>query len=357
MSKDPTAKPTNNARLIYTFVRRIFPLVKQELQRWSALAEKSPDMPLAEQALASINSKGFHCQGGSIFALYPGTNYVNTVEFIVAYQTISDYLDNLVDSMPVEDEQSFAQLHLAMTDALDASGQTHDYYLYYPYKNDGGYLHTLVTTCQNKLANLPGYKLVKSSMIFSAKQYSTLQTYKHLALNEREDRMLNWLNSAVQDFPEITVWEYAAATGSTLNIFCLFAAAASPSLTAETAAKLNRAYFPWMGGLHILLDYFIDLAEDRATNQLNFVSYYRDTAETHARLRGFLAKCLQEAGQLPYANFHRAVVQGLLAMYLSDPKTIHKDINFTASQLIKDGGKTVQLLHRLCCGLRSHQII
>jgi tetraprenyl-beta-curcumene synthase len=46
---------------------------------------------------------------------------------VVALQTISDYLDNLCDRRGSPTGR-FRQLHLAMTDALDPAGETHDYY-------------------------------------------------------------------------------------------------------------------------------------------------------------------------------------------------------------------------------------
>lgn len=51
--------------------------------------------------------------------MLPDVDINNFVKFIVAFQTISDYLDNLCDRVEVNDEQAFRQLHLAITDALD----------------------------------------------------------------------------------------------------------------------------------------------------------------------------------------------------------------------------------------------
>jgi len=83
--------------LITRFVKNIFPQVNQALEHWRKLAAEIPDPVLRKQALSSIRAKRFHCQGGSIYALYPGVNQEVMVGFIVAFQTISDYLDNLCD--------------------------------------------------------------------------------------------------------------------------------------------------------------------------------------------------------------------------------------------------------------------
>ncbi|ODA41971.1 tetraprenyl-beta-curcumene synthase family protein [Desulfosporosinus sp. BG] len=353
--KSSVALPMNSGRLIYYFIAQVFPIVKQELTGWQRMAAKLPDARLSQQATESIRTKTFHCQGGSIFALYPGVNKTEAIQFIVAYQTMSDYLDNLVDSLEVQDEVAFSQLHLAMQEALNPEAVPSDYYLYYPYREDGRYLERLVKTCQESVRKLPSYKLVQEDAIKFAKLYSHLQTYKHLAVEEREEKMLNWITPHLKEYPDITTWEFGAATGSTLGIFSLYAVAFNPQLTAKEVQKISRAYFPWICGLHILLDYFIDLREDRETSQLNFVAYYQDIGMTFQRLQQFEENSLKQAERLDYPKFHRAVVQGLLAMYLSDEKGMDTDIRSVTKQLLGDSGLGVNLLYWMCCQLRKRK--
>ncbi len=350
-------KPMNRVRLIYQFVAIVFPIVKQELSEWQRIAAQIPDSRLRQQASESIHSKAFHCQGGSIYALYPGVNRVDAVRFIVAYQTMSDYLDNLVDSLAIQNELAFSQLHLAMQEALTPNSGTSDYYMYYPYQEDGGYLGQLVTTCQECLQKLPSYNLVQEEAVNLAKLYSCLQTYKHLKVEEREAKMLNWIKPYLTDYREINAWEFAAATGSTLGIFCLYAAAFNPQLTEREGKKIRQIYFPWICGLHILLDYFIDLREDRETEQLNFVAYYPDAEMIEERLSLFVRNSLELSNRLDHPKFHRATVQGLLAMYLSDEKGIDSDIRAITKQLLRDSGLGVNLLYRLCRQLRKKKVL
>lgn len=346
-----------NPVLIYKFVKNVFPLVKRNLQHWETLAKLSPDRVLSKQAIDSMNSKSFHCLGGSIYALYPGVRTEDVVEFIVAYQTISDYLDNLVDALEVQDERAFAQLHLAMTEALEPKGERSDYYAHYPHHEDGGYLAVLVQTCQEKVGSLPSYSLVKREMLWLAELYSSLQTTKHLAESEREGKMLSWIQNHLAYYPGLSEWEFAAATGSTLGIFCLYAAAYNPLLQQEDVLRIKQAYFPWIEGLHILLDYFIDLEEDRETSQLNFVEYYETKEERKERLSFFVQASLQKARQLPYPKFHEAVIQGLLAMYLSDDKGRVEELAETTQTLLQIGGVKVKLLYWMCSQLRKRDIL
>lgn len=355
--KATVVKPMNRVRLIYQFISIVFPIVKQELNGWRRIAERCPDPRLRQQAIESIQAKAFHCQGGSIYALYPGVNRAEAVRFVIAYQTMSDYLDNLVDSLEVQDELAFSQLHLAMQEALNPNATRSDYYLYYPYREDGGYLEQLVTTCQESLKKLPSYNIVQEEALKLAELYSYLQTYKHLAAEERETKMLNWINPYLADYQDITAWEFAAATGSTLGIFCLFAIAFDPQLTKNQGQKIRQTYFPWICGIHILLDYFIDLREDRETKQLNFVAYYENPEQISVRLRLFLRNSLEQASELVYPNFHRAVVQGLLAMYLSDEKSVDRDIRPITKKLLGVSGLSIRLLYWVCCQLRKMKVL
>jgi tetraprenyl-beta-curcumene synthase len=343
--------------LIYNFIAKVFPLVKKELREWQYKANCIPNTSLSQQALESIRTKTFHCQGGSIYALYPGVNMAEMIHFIVAYQTMSDYLDNLVDNMNIQSEAAFQQLHLAMQEALDPQVMPSDYYSYYPVRNDGGYLLSLVKACQECVRKLPSYFVVQNEVINLAKLYSNLQTYKHLSEEEREDKMLDWINPLLKNYPEITAWEFAAASGSTLGIFCLCALAADPQLTKQRAEKISRTYFPWVSGLHILLDYFIDSREDQETNQLNFVAYYKSSDQIVQRMRRFIATSLLETKTLDYREFHQAVVQGLLAMYLSDIKCKDAAIREITKRILSHSGLGVRILYRMCRQLRKLKVI
>lgn len=344
--------PFGNLTLIFTFVSKVFPLITKELTHWSNYVSSHASSELRVQALASIRDKKFHCQGGGIYSLYPTVHTTTFIPLIVSLQTISDYLDNLCDRADIMDEQAFKQLHLAMTDALNPDALPQDYYAYYPFKEDGDYLKQLVITCQQQIRTLPSYELVKSEIQKLACLYSELQTYKHLDPSIREVKMTNWIAHHIGDYPQITPWEFAAATGSTLGIFILCAAASDKNLHPHTVKVIHSAYFPWISGLHILLDYFIDMGEDEANGDLNFVSYYRNTSQILSHLTLFTEQALLQASVLPNPSFHKTVVQGLLAMYLSDPKVATLKDQSIRKFLLKTAGGYTRFLYYLCRLLR-----
>lgn len=343
--------------LLTRFVTRVFPRVEKELKRWQELIRTAGDAELRHQGLASIEKKKFHCLGGSIYTLMEGA-HEETLSFIVAFQTISDYLDNLCDRAGCLDAAAFRQLHLAFTDALEPDKPLHDYYRLYPYKDDAGYLQALVEECRRITGKLPSYHIVKENALKLALLYCDLQTYKHTYHQLREKQLQDWFARYAADYPDLYWWEFAAATGSTLGIFALIAAAGRPNLGYREAAELTSSYFPWICGLHILLDYFIDQEEDKVGGDLNFVSYYRDQEMCRQRMILFQENALKRAAALPDPLFHTTVVKGLPAFYLSDPKVEDQGFDDIARELLEVGGgeKTLRM-HRVCCSLRKRGII
>jgi tetraprenyl-beta-curcumene synthase len=338
-------------------IHTMMPAVRRELKGWRRLASRIPDAELRAQALASIDQKEFHCLGGGVYALYPGADFGATLKFIVAFQTISDYLDNLCDRAGVLDAEAFRQLHLSMADAADPDAKQHDYYAYYPHNDDGGYLAALTEECRAMMRRLPAYAAVHGEMLRLVSRYSELQALKHMEPSLREETLKRWAGPLATEYPGISVWEFCAAAGSTLGVFLLFAAAQHPRLTPASTASLLEAYFPWVCGLHILLDYFIDAEEDLRENDLNFTGYYRDARECAEKLASFARRALSVCLGLPYPGFHKTIVHGLLAMYLSDPKAESERNRRISGQIRSSGGAGTALYHRICRILRARGML
>lgn len=341
------------------FLTAVLPQVSREMRRWSKQLDQCNDWALLRQALLSLRGKRFHSQGGCFYALYNPQYSRQLVSLIVALQTISDYLDNLCDRGGIYDEAAFRCLHHAMLDALgSALPQNRDYYRFYHARNDGGYLQALVAECRSGTALLPSYSIVESEVLRLVSLYSDLQVYKHLHPQVRSTRLKRWFRekgSAVS--PPIYFWEFAAACGSTLAVFALFGAAASTQTTDEEVRQLVRAYFPWVCGLHILLDYWIDQEEDRKGGDYNFAACYPSPEIAAQRLQLFLRKSLDGVSRLPYPTFHRTIVQGLLAVYLSDPKVARQGFRQTARCLLETAGSETKLFYHLCLILRKAGIL
>lgn len=323
----------------------IFPRVNKQLEGYENRLRESGG-PLARQGLDSIRDKRFHCLGGGVYALLAPRRCRSAVlAFIVAYQTISDYLDNLCDRFGVRDEGAFRQLHLAMLDGLDPGvEEIHDYYRFFPRGDDGGYLEWLVDQCRRALAELPHYAGCRECCRRFARVYIDLQSYKHLEGKTGEEKLAAVHADSSQT--QLYWWEYAAACGSTLGIFALVAGS-SPGPT-------WRAYMPWLNGLHIMLDYLIDQDEDQENGDMNLVSYYRP-GQRNERILFFYRQARQEAEALPRKAFHVLVADGLVALYLSDNKAA--SMADCRRQILAGTDPRVRLLSRLAKPLRKRGVI
>ncbi len=319
------ALPVNPITLLNQVFRQVFPVTHQELNNWKNKAALIPNEELRNQALASIEHKTFHCEGGSIMALTALDGKETAIRFIVAYQTISDYLDNLCDRSTSLDPDStsldpddFAALHESMIDSLNVEAQPRDYYRYREDQNDGGYLTALVHTCQSMLKELPHYEDIKPYLMELCHYYCALQIHKHVRVEEREKRLQTWFARYQAQLPNMSWYEFSACAGSTLGIFCLVSYGLRADFQAEHAKIIRNGYFPYIQGLHILLDYFIDQDEDRKEGDLNFCFYYESDEQLFSRLMHFLEKADEHTQFLPDSKFHKLINRGLLAVYLSD---------------------------------------
>ncbi|MFC0235594.1 tetraprenyl-beta-curcumene synthase family protein [Fictibacillus phosphorivorans] len=333
--------PVHPWGLMYSVYTQIFPAVSHLLKTWHDRAEKIPNPELRKQAVSSISDKMFHCEGGAILTLLAGNQRKKAIEFVVAYQTISDYLDNLCDRSTSLNEKDFRALHESMFHALSPGAIPTNYYRYREEQDDGGYLNELVYTCQSVLSEMKAYPNIASELIGLASIYCDLQVHKHVIVQEREPRLISWFGEYQSVLPDITWYEFSACAGSTLGIFCLVSYAFQGNFTKESAATIKKGYFPWLQGLHILLDYFIDQNEDKLEGDLNFCTYYKNDQHMLERMVYFAEKAEKSCANLPNSRFHRLIQRGLLGIYLADRKVSESPgIKKMAAKLVKVGGVT-----------------
>ncbi|WLR50301.1 tetraprenyl-beta-curcumene synthase family protein [Bacillus tianshenii] len=331
--------PNHPVGLMTKIYRDVLPCVHRELDKWRKLAERIPNEELRMQALASISAKTFHCEGGSIYGILAGERIEESIRFVVAYQTISDYLDNLCDRSTSLDPDDFSALHESMRDALTPGASHKDYYRFREDRDDGGYLSALVQTCQDVLSQLPHLKRVQQYLHELCSYYCDLQVHKHVKVEEREPRLKAWFAKYEAKLPEMTWYEFSACAGSTLGVFCLVSYAFQQHLNEEDVQKIRYGYFPYVQGLHILLDYFIDQEEDRDGGDLNFCFYYPRSETMIERFGHFVQEADKHVRGLPNEKFHRLINRGLLGIYLSDRKVnAQHGVRKTAKQIIKYGG-------------------
>jgi tetraprenyl-beta-curcumene synthase len=199
------------------------------------------------------------------------------------------------------------------------------------------------------LERLPGYGRIAPTLYELAGYYCDLQVHKHVREEERVPRLEAWFGLYKEKLPPMSWYEFAACAGSTLGIFCIVSQSMNKKCSDDLVHRLKEAYFPWVQGLHILLDYLIDQAEDRTGKDLNFCFYYPTEEIMAARLVFFFRQAHEGVSRLPLARFHRMINCGLLAMYLADKKVYRqRGVRKIAREMIRVGGGSALFFYIVC---------
>jgi tetraprenyl-beta-curcumene synthase len=315
------------ANLARRFLIRIVPQAARELSRLKRLAQRIPNAELRREAISSITLKDFHVHGGCILATFlPPAQATQYVRLVAAFETAVDYLDNLCDRIGTLDEADFRALHDALADAVTPGAPLRHYFRQRA-DDDGGYLAELVTRSQQQFALLSSYDLVAPYVRQVTERYCELQALKHLAPGERERRC----REAFRDVaPDMQWWEGAAACGSTMPTFAL-AFGAIQGCDAQRARQLYDTYFPYISAFHILLDYFIDQAEDRTHGELNFVTCYPSREAATKGIAAIGGSALTRALRMDDARAHAFAVRAMCTFYCSRAKVRQQSLSEDAA--------------------------
>lgn len=322
-------------RPLFGFLRRIVPRASAELAsiRTSALA--IPDQRLRAEALASVDGKAYHVAGGCILATFLSDDDARRyVEIVAPLESIYDYLDNLCDRHPDVPVEAYPVLHRAIADALDPRAAPRDYYALGPAGDDGGYLHALVARTQHSLARLEGHVTLLPSFAEAARLYAEMQTYKHYPPGERERACIDWFARRRDARTQNLEWyEFACAAGSQFQVYApLYEVFARRN---DAVGAAYDAYFPSLAALHVLLDSYIDQAEDREHGELNFAALYSGPGRLLERV-AFLAQSARHGfATLPNPADHVFVLRIMALFYLTHPKVYEQGLERQARALLR----------------------
>ena len=311
------------------FLIRVVPHAAAELNGLKRLAQRIPNVELRREAISSITHKDFHVHGGCILATFlPSALARHYVRLVSVFETAVDYLDNLCDRTGSFDEMDFRALHEALFDAVTPGARLRDYFRKRA-TDDGGYLAELVTRSQQQFGAVLSYNVVAPYVGEVTERYCELQALKHLAAGERERRCKATFGGVAAD---MQWWEGAAACGSTMPTFALVFAAMRGYDSTRTR-ELYDAYFPHISAFHILLDYFIDQAEDSAHGELNFVACYPSREAARDGIARIGRNALEGALGIEDGRSHAFAVRAMCTFYCSRAKVREQSLGGDAAAI------------------------
>src|SRR5699024_3416363 len=127
--------------------------------------------------------------------------------------------------------------------------QVKNYYALREEQQDGGYLAELVRTCQTVIRDIPDYTEIQHYLLRLQGLYADLQVHKHVTAEERVPLLVEWFEKKKRDHISLSWYEFSAASGSTLGIFCLISYALGGKMTEILGSQIYQSYFPNMQAL------------------------------------------------------------------------------------------------------------
>jgi tetraprenyl-beta-curcumene synthase len=299
----------------------VAPQVRRELRRWSQRATLIADPHLREIAIGKLEREHFNAEVAATLAtLAPEPHRGRTVEAIVAFEVLYDYLDGLTEE-PAEDPlQGRARLYRAFTTVFDGSsprasaGGEHE-------ARDGGYVAELAAVASEAIATLPGRAPVSAAGRRAAERCAAAQARVHAASQLGAGELERWARAAVDREGALGWREHVAgAVASVLAVHALIVAAADESVTEQRAEALADAYL-WISALSTMLDSLVDYRRDSASGDPWLLRLYGgDTDLFGDRLVDVARGALARARLLPRGPHHLMTLIGVCAYYSSAPE-------------------------------------
>ncbi|HLH14334.1 MAG TPA: DUF2600 family protein [Solirubrobacteraceae bacterium] len=315
-----------------------------EMRRWRACAQRIPDAPIRADALYVLEHKRTHLYGAALFCTLPGRRNRELLRLLVAYELIWDFLDNVNERGADAGIANGRQLHLAIREAVDPSVPLSDYYLHHPWRDDGGYLCSLVDVCRQCCRSLPSYPLVRELVVHEARRAQVLAINHHPDPVERDAELRRWVAGEYAVGERASWWELSGAASAPLAIHALLALASEPRCSPREVARVYSAYCPWLSATTTMLDSYVDQHEDVLAGDHSYVAHYPDAESAVRRIRTLIETSVAEARALRNGHRHAVVAAAMIAMYLSKDTARTPQLRAGTSVFVRAGGSLTRLL-------------
>lgn len=311
---------------------------------WRDRARQIPDASIRHDAVTALERKRGNTDGAALFWVIPKARSRTLLRLLVTYQVMWDFLDSASETGPVGSYENGVQLHSALIEAVDPNRPISDYYRHHPWKDDGGYLRSLVEACRRLSSRLPSFDRLRPILIREARR-ANVQAINHDADPQaRSQALRQWAEQEYPGLQPVPWFELTAAAGAGISIYALFALAVEPVCTEETVAAVHGAYFPWASALATMLDSYVDQHEDAASGNHVYIEHYRSPTAARDGIRRLITQSLREAGALPHGERHVLVVSCMIAMYLSKSSALGAEAWSTTRDLLAGAGSLPKLL-------------
>jgi tetraprenyl-beta-curcumene synthase len=318
------------------------PRVLREVARWETCASNISDERLRAQSLASLREKRNLLLGAAFFCILPRKRQASLLTLLVAFEVLWDLLDVLSEDPDSGGAVSCAQLHLALVEALTPGAPASDYYRFRPGGDDDGYLRALVDVCQTECSRLPSYSRVMTLVLDGVANCSVQAINHEHSPRRREGSLRRWV---ADTFPgdRAMPWFELAAAASAFMPHPLLALASEPGCTEERAARVCAGYFPSLSLAIVMLDSYVDRAEDLERGEHSYVAYYGNEQVTASRLIEIIQTMERAMQGLGDRHRHAVVAGFMVAMFLSQDEAHTTPLSAWTRQMVEQSSGITRL--------------
>nr|WP_246344582.1 DUF2600 family protein [Conexibacter arvalis] len=307
----------------------VVPVAAEEIARWTRRAAAIPDCELRALALATIAGEAANAEAAAAFAtLAPRVHQRTTIELLVAWQLLYDYLDTLGERPSTDPRRDGLRLHRALAVALGAPDRGGERLADLPAR-DGGYLRELATACRERLAALPSAAAVAPAALAAADRCAHAQSHVHAALRSGGYGPARAWALQQPGADDYEWWEILAGGVSDLAVLALLGTAADPAATTADAAAVADAYWPDVCVLSTLLDGVVDAASDIEVTGRSYLVDCCGGAVPARRVERAARRSVATTTALRRGGAHAAITAGIAAFYSTVPAA--RDVRVAAA--------------------------
>lgn len=293
----------------------IIPCARREIRKWATAAAAIPDPMLRSHATDAIAVDASNAEAvAALAATAPRRERRTTVELLVAYQILVDYVDTVGERICADELRQGLQIGMALVAAIAPPTSPLELN---PLGNDGGYLVALVAACRGRLWRLPSAAVIEQEATVAAVHCAQGLAYTHTAMRHGAITELRRWTTTQQATIGYSWWEIAAGGNSSIAILALLAAAADPLTTSHDAATVASAYWPHVCVMSTLFDSLLDYEHDVATGGFSFVSHYPDRTALECGLMRATTRSLASTAPLRHRHTHTMIVCGVAGYYVA----------------------------------------
>jgi tetraprenyl-beta-curcumene synthase len=296
----------------------VFPQVRWELAGWRLRAQQIPDPMLRELALRMQQRKVGNVEGAAAFGAFAHRAHRGSVVAAqVAFQTAYDYADVLSERRSQDPVANGHTLHRALLLVSESAGPHLDYYAHCGSLDDAGYLIALSDTCRTAYGQMPARATLAAPLERAVKRIVAYQGANHRHPQGMHLALAAWASEQTPDGTGLRWWETAASAGSSTGIFSFIAAASQKDMDRSRSTQIERAYFPWAGSLHTLLDSLVDRGEDAENGQGSLLDYYGGDDEARSRMGLIAHQATRRLRSLPDGGDQLIIFAAMASLYVT----------------------------------------